>query len=361
MSKILLAMFSPATSDKIHFGLTNRDHTCLEAADPTSLKRAIQTNSVDLILIAVNHNEKILKSFITAVKNTEEYQHIPVIAVIDKSSIGEIDSMFRAGADECISKPFKLSNLLTKIDTILKEGVTQPKNNINTVPDLLHEHLERIKEEGRLLGDIAEVSSGISVSDHKARRLSSPGSDWIPMVINEAVNPFYVSNEREYILLRKNLVRRVPPENEYKTEEKVLLRRSLTPLTAAVDTSRTIFSTELYGIQTAKGFSCSSLACILNSRYATFYFHRCRPPAEGLRSIYLSKSDIQQLPILIPSPKDQKQLDTFYKEISLVNSGFARNNPMMQRVNILAAINNLVFKIMGIDDAGIKVFNSLHF
>ena len=361
MATILIAMFSPATSDKIHFALSNREHACLEATDPQSLKKTLQSNSIDLILIAVNHHEKILKSFITAVKNTEEYQHIPIIAVINKSSIGEIDSMFHDGADECISKPFKLSSLLTKIDTILQEGVTKPADNINTVPEILETHIERIKAEGRQLGDIAEVSGGISVSDHKARRLSSPGSEWIPMIINEAVNPFYLGNEREYILLRKNLVRRVPPEEEYNIPEKILLRRSLTPLTAAVDTSRTIFSSELYGIQTAKGLTCSSLACILNSRYATFYFHRCRPPADGLRSIYLSKSDIQQLPLFIPTQKEQKQLDIFYKEISLVSSGITGNNPLMQRINILTAINSLIFKIMGIDEAGIKVFNSLHF
>ncbi len=361
MATILTAMFSPSAADKIYFGLVNRGHRCINVADPFNLKSTVMSARFDLVLIGINQNEEILKSFITAFKNTDQFKDIPLVAVVNKSSIGEIDSMFKAGADECISKPFKLADLLAKIDNILEKGLPDTNKEDNPIPEILQEHIERIKDEGRPLGDIAEVCTGVSTIDSKAKRLSSPGIEWLPMVINEAVSPFLIGSEREFVLMRKNLIRRIPDKDEYYVEEKVLIKRTLTPLAAAVDTSMNIFSSELYGVQPAKGLSCRSLSCILNSRFTSFFFHRCRPPADDLRSIYLSKSDIQQLPLLVPERKEQKKLDKLYDEISLINQLHSNKTKVTERVNLLKDMNNIIFKTFGITEPAIKVFNSLHF
>lgn len=361
MPEILLAMFSPSISSKIYFGLTNRGFNCIEVADPQSMKNAVTSNKLDLIIISINHNENILKSFITALKNTEKFAKIPVLAVLNKSNIGEIDSVFNAGADECLSKPFKMTILLSKAEELIKSGISPVNNNERLIPETLEKHIERIKSEGRILGDISEIYTGASVSDHKAKRLSSPGSDWTPIIISEAIEPFYVGDEREFILMRKNLMRKIPQKKEYYVDEKVLLKRTVSPLAAAVDTTRTAFSSTLYCIQTAKGLSCSSLACILNSRYASFYFQRCRSCPDDLRSVYLSKSDVQQLPIILPNKKEQAILDKLYNEVAEINSKFTGKNKVVERLKATTAINNLVFKILGIDEAGIKIFNALHF
>ncbi len=361
MPKILLGMFSPAISDKISFGLYNRGYNCLVASDPLSLKDLVQHNEVSLLIIEINHNENILKSFIKALKNTKKYQQIPILVVINKSSVAEIDEMFRIGADDCMSKPFKLASLLAKAETILNEGVPKTDIDNNPIPEVIQKSIEKIKEEGRLLGDVSEIFIGASVSDPKARRLSSPGSEWTPIIVNEAVAPFYVGKEREYILIRKHLIRHTPKESEYAVEEKILLKRTLNPFAAAVDTSQEIFSSELYAIQTAKGLSCPSLACILNSRYANFYFQRCRLPAEGLRSIYLTKSDIQQLPIIIPKPKQQNKLEEFYTELAKITKKNKDSKDTMKQTKTLKKMNSYIFKIFNINDEAIAAFNSLHF
>lgn len=357
MSTILIAMFSPATSNKIYFGLKNRGHICFEATDPSSMHKLIQTHNIDILLIAINKNESVLTSFVKTLKNTPNYQDIPVIVVMDQSNIGDIDTMFGIGADECISKPFKLATLLTKTEEVIKKGVSKTNKDDNPIPEELQAHLDRISTEGRLLGDITEVFTGVSVSDPKAKRLSSPGPDWTPIIVNSAIEPFKVGSDREYVLMRKDLMRHMPKKEEYHVLEKVLIKRTVSPLAAAVDTSRTAFSSELYGIHTVKDFSCASLACILNSRYSHFFFQRGRPPSDGLKGVYLSKADIQSLPTIIPDLNDQKKLATLYHEISRIST----KSGSIERTRILKKINILIFAIFGIDDAGIKLFNSLHF
>lgn len=354
-------MFSPSISNKIYFGLTNRGHDCLEATDPKRMKKIIQTTKIDLLLIAINKNEQVLCSFVKSFKFTPDYKNIPVIVVMDKSNIGDIDEMFKVGADECISKPFKLASLMAKVESTIAKGVATTDKDLNPIPEQLKDYLDKIVANGRILGDLSEIYTGASVSDNKARRLSSPGSDWTPIINNSAIKPFSISSEREFILMRKDLMRHMPKAEEYNVPEKVLFKRTVSPLAAAVDNTQTAFSSEIYGIQTVKDFSCASLACILNSRYSHFYFQRCRPPTDGLRSIYLSKSDIHSLPLIVPDRKDQQKLNALYREINGTLTPTLIKSSSTLRVKILKQINNLIFSILEIDEAGIKIFNSLHF
>ena len=59
--------------------------------------------------------------------------------------------------------------LLSKAEELIKNGISPVNNNERLIPKTLEKHIERIKSEGRILGDISEIYTGASVSDHKAK------------------------------------------------------------------------------------------------------------------------------------------------------------------------------------------------
>lgn len=362
MAKILVALFSPESSAKVAQAVKRHGHECSEARQLSDVDKYLNENIVpDLIVAAVEFEDELELLFLESVKNRDPSGKLKILAIVPQGSMGAIENVFKHGIDECLNRPFRMGMLIDKVSSLLEISEERETWDEDLVPPLIRETINTIRDSGRLLGDVCEIFSGIAARDSKARRVISPGSDWTPTLINDSIDNFYVGKEREYYLFRKDMLRRVPNENEYAVPEKVVLKRTISPICAGLDTSGLPYSSELYGIQTVKGFHPGALCCILNSRYANYYFQRYRPPAEGLRGVYISRTDIEGLPIMIPPEKEQKRLVEIARKLCVIPPRPKSPTQAIERGKLLAEANQAVFSLFGFSDEAVALFSASHF
>lgn len=355
VARVLCAGFDTGATAKIMDGLRLRGHEAVYALQRKDIQRALSGGGWDAIIISATPEE----AWISPVLEQFHAHHkAGILAVIPASNMAVIEKLFQVGVSDCITRPFKVGALLDKAEALLAGG--QPVHG-QELPELLRKTMDNILLNGRRLGDVAEVSGGVAVHDPRARRVVCPGPEWTPVIIEEAINQFFLGEEREFYMLRRDLVSRMPRPEEYDCPEKILLRRSLTPISASLDTSAMPFSAGVYGVQTVKGLSCGYLCCLLNSRYCQFYFSRYRPPAEGLRGVYLSRADIESLPFVIPDMAEQMPLAQMAHQLSLINPHTRHPSRLIERGKLLGEMNRAIFDLQGFTAEALRELSELHF
>jgi len=367
LAEIILLRFGEQLSQKIAAGLLNRGHSAIQIEELNELYDTLIKNKSDLVLINFDPDEGWPYLASQKIRKTKGISFTKILAITPKTNMGQIEKIFASGINDCFSRPFKLKALLDKIAELLiakmepEETVAEAKEDKPKLPKVLLDTYNLIEQEGRKLGDVAEISSGIAVHDPRARRMTCPGPDWSPAIIESSIIPFFINEEREFYLLRKDLMRRMPRDEEYKVNEKIIVKRTVLPVSAAIDNAKQPFVAGLYGVQTVKGLSCGYLCSVLNSRYCQFFFNRFRPPAEGLRGVYLAKKDLEGLPLIIPDMSEQMELVDINHRLSTVNPSTRNASRMIERGKMLAEANRLIFRIFGFTDEAIKELTDMHF
>ncbi len=360
MAQILFAGFSPDSAATCLAGLELRGHGGHSANDGAELRELLRRQRWDLLVLSFTPEDDWVGIFLAELRSKARTAELPVLAVIPALQMNQIEDIFRLGVSECVTRPFRVGALLDKMLALLDgEAVTVPRRV--ELPDVLEKTMLSLCQDGRRLGDVSEIFNGVQAHDPKARRLTCPSPEWTPAAAEEAVTPFHLGEEREFFLMRKDLMARLPRQEEYDCPEKLLVRRTFTPVSAAVDRQQLIFTSGLYGIQTVKGFSCAYLCALLNSRYGQFYFSRYRPPAEGLKGVYLSRADLEAFPLLIPSPKEQKPLEQIVQKLSVMLPGGTNPTKLIERGKLLGELNRRVFASMKFSDAAVRTLTELHY
>lgn len=362
--KILITLFEKAVSNGFAHALSERGHTTMIVA--VNDLRAQLKAPPDLLFFDYASADVEFLHLIKNIKDAPSTATIKILAANNAGTLGEMEKLFLCGVDECVTRPFTIDDVISKIEKLSTANnpaktVSIDNTIYNQVPEALHKRVEEIRDDGRLLGDIAEIYTGVAAQGSRGHRLLCPSSDWSATLTEKSVEAFFVNPEREYYLFRKNAVKRIPETYEYNVAEKVLVRRIMSPLVAALDTTRLPFSSDLFGIVTVKGLDPGYLACIFNSRLANFYFHRYRPPASGVHGVYFSRLDLEALPIIIVKPREQAVLTNYAHQLATIPPQTKNDEKKLLRNKILTEMNKQLFKIYGFTDDEVKLLGTLHY
>lgn len=116
MIKILIVEDEEAISDLIKMSLTKAGYHCEQAMDGLEAADCIEKNNYDLILLDIMLPEINGYELLEYIKTKET----PVIFITAMGELNDRVKGLRAGADDYITKPFEMIELLARVETVLR-------------------------------------------------------------------------------------------------------------------------------------------------------------------------------------------------------------------------------------------------
>ena len=116
MTKILIVEDEEAISDLIKMSLTKAGYHCEQAMDGLEAADCIEKNNYDLILLDIMLPEINGYELLEYIKTKET----PVIFITAMGELNDRVKGLRAGADDYITKPFEMIELLARVETVLR-------------------------------------------------------------------------------------------------------------------------------------------------------------------------------------------------------------------------------------------------
>lgn len=116
MIKILIVEDEKPISALIKMNLLDEGYHCTCAYDGRQAADIIENNGFDLILLDIMLPE--IDGF--TLLEYINYYHIPVIFLTAKSSVKDKVKGLKAGAEDYITKPFEIIELLARVETVLR-------------------------------------------------------------------------------------------------------------------------------------------------------------------------------------------------------------------------------------------------
>ena len=116
MTKILIVEDEEAISDLIKMSLTKAGYHCEQAMDGLEAADCIENNNYDLILLDIMLPEINGYELLEYIKTKET----PVIFITAMGELNDRVKGLRAGADDYITKPFEMMELLARVETVLR-------------------------------------------------------------------------------------------------------------------------------------------------------------------------------------------------------------------------------------------------
>lgn len=122
MKKVLIVEDTEDHLQIIKLILEQYNYLILTATNGKEGLLSAQNQLPDLILLDVMLPELNGYEVCKIIKHDQTTKHIPVIMLSVRSSQEDIDAGLNAGADEYMTKPFNLDELLSKVKKYLGEG-----------------------------------------------------------------------------------------------------------------------------------------------------------------------------------------------------------------------------------------------
>lgn len=116
MTKILIVEDEEAISDLIKMSLTKAGYHCEQAMDGLEAADCVENNNYDLILLDIMLPEINGYELLEYIKTKET----PVIFITAMGELNDRVKGLRAGADDYITKPFEMIELLARVETVLR-------------------------------------------------------------------------------------------------------------------------------------------------------------------------------------------------------------------------------------------------
>lgn len=116
MTKILIVEDEEAISDLIKMSLTKAGYHCEQAMDGLEAADCIENNNYDLIFLDIMLPEINGYELLEYIKTKET----PVIFITAMGELNDRVKGLRAGADDYITKPFEMIELLARVETVLR-------------------------------------------------------------------------------------------------------------------------------------------------------------------------------------------------------------------------------------------------
>ena len=132
MSLILIVDDEEDIVELLKFNLTNSGHQTLEAHDGKKALELIESKNPDLILLDWMLPEVDGIEVCKKIKTNDKTSNIPIIMISAKSDEFDKVLALEIGADDYVSKPFSIRELLARIKAILRRAKAKEELEIKT-------------------------------------------------------------------------------------------------------------------------------------------------------------------------------------------------------------------------------------
>jgi two-component system phosphate regulon response regulator PhoB len=136
MSTILIVDDDPAIREMLVLALCNAGFDTQEAADAAEARRTIDTAPPDLILLDWMLPGQSGYEFARALFMDTSHPAIPVIMLTARGQVEDKVAALEAGADDYVSKPFSVSELLARIQAVLRRSARDTQDEVHGFGEL---------------------------------------------------------------------------------------------------------------------------------------------------------------------------------------------------------------------------------
>ena len=131
-SRVLVIEDEPDIRKTIDYNLSKESFEVVQASSIEEGERALAANKIDVIILDLMLPDGSGLTLCRDIKSEPKTKNIPVIILTAKTE--EVDRVvgFELGADDYVTKPFSVRELILRVKAILKRGVSTEKNTDNT-------------------------------------------------------------------------------------------------------------------------------------------------------------------------------------------------------------------------------------
>ena len=123
-SRVLIIEDEPDIRKTIDYNLSKESYEVIQAASIEEGEKAIASNKIDVIILDLMLPDGSGLTLCRDIKSEPSTKNIPVIILTAKTE--EVDRVvgFELGADDYVTKPFSVRELILRVKAILKRGVS---------------------------------------------------------------------------------------------------------------------------------------------------------------------------------------------------------------------------------------------
>tara|TARA_B100000902_G_scaffold185704_1_gene178106 strand:- start:785 stop:1480 length:696 start_codon:yes stop_codon:yes gene_type:complete len=127
-SHVLVIEDEPDIRKTIDYNLSKESFKVTQASSIEEGEKALAANKIDVIILDLMLPDGSGLTLCRDIKSEPSTKHIPVIILTAKTE--EVDRVvgFELGADDYVTKPFSVRELILRVKAILKRGVSTQKN-----------------------------------------------------------------------------------------------------------------------------------------------------------------------------------------------------------------------------------------
>ena len=124
-SRVLIIEDEPDIRKTIDYNLSKESFKVFQAGSIAEGEKSISDNSPDVIILDLMLPDGSGLTLCRDIKSDDKTKHIPVILLTAKAD--EVDRVigFELGADDYVTKPFSVRELILRVKAVLKRGVSE--------------------------------------------------------------------------------------------------------------------------------------------------------------------------------------------------------------------------------------------
>lgn len=128
-SQVLIIEDEPDIRKTIDYNLTKESFKVVQAGSIEEGEKALASNQIDVIILDLMLPDGSGLTLCRDIKSDDKTKHIPIIILTAKTE--EVDRVvgFELGADDYVTKPFSVRELILRVKAILKRGPTSNNNS----------------------------------------------------------------------------------------------------------------------------------------------------------------------------------------------------------------------------------------
>ena len=131
-SRVLIIEDEPDIRKTIDYNLSKESFEVVQAASIQEGEKALASNKIDVVILDLMLPDGSGLTLCRDIKSEPKTKHIPVIILTAKTE--EVDRVvgFELGADDYVTKPFSIRELILRVKAILKRGTGSQRNSGET-------------------------------------------------------------------------------------------------------------------------------------------------------------------------------------------------------------------------------------
>ncbi len=129
---VLIIEDEPDIRKTIDYNLSKESFKVVQAESIVQGEKALAANKIDVIILDLMLPDGSGLTLCRDIKSDAKTKHIPIIILTAKTE--EVDRVvgFELGADDYVTKPFSVRELILRVKAILKRGIDSPRQENNS-------------------------------------------------------------------------------------------------------------------------------------------------------------------------------------------------------------------------------------